>query len=220
MARLSTALFLSLFYIAYIPSISFSDDWPAPVIKEVFSKSRQYLVRVIPGGGMGNTYGFEGAPKGKNGTAELYKQQKDRSYKFLKEITLANPVAPVDFYLSNDGYWVTLDNWHNVGHGRVVVFYNPQGKQIQSYELKDLFNETEIKSFMRSTSSIHWREEPIYIRKDQKTFVVKVKKGSYMLFGLETGLYQYCEDRNKKYQCRNENKNRKWVNPNAVQLTR
>jgi hypothetical protein len=53
------------------------------------------------------------------------------SYKPLKEIELVNPVAPVEFFVSNDRYLATLDNWHNRGYGKVVAFYSPDGNHIK-----------------------------------------------------------------------------------------
>ena len=140
-------LFLSTFYTLCIHSVLFADEWPAPQIKEVFSESRQYFVRVIPGNSIGDTNGFKGAARGKYAVAEFYQRQNDKSYEFTNKIILVNPVAPVEFHVSNSGHLVTLDNWHNLGYGKIVAFYNSQGKLIQSYELKDLFLDDEIASF-------------------------------------------------------------------------
>ena len=38
-----------------------------------------------------------------------------------------NPVAPIDAFLTDRGYLATLDNWHNMGYGKVVAFYDPTG---------------------------------------------------------------------------------------------
>src|SRR5438094_1691245 len=42
-----------------------ADDWPGPQTKEVFSASREYFVRVIPGESLGDTFGFAGEKEGK-----------------------------------------------------------------------------------------------------------------------------------------------------------
>ena len=42
---------------------------------------------------------------------------------------------------------MTLDNWHNMGYGKVVAFYTPEGKPIRAYELSDLFTKSEIEGF-------------------------------------------------------------------------
>ena len=42
---------------------------------------------------------------------------------------------------------------------------------LQAYALSDLFQDDEIKNFRRSVSSIHWRDGPVYVLQDQKSFV-------------------------------------------------
>jgi hypothetical protein len=51
-----------------------ADEWISPQIKEVFSQSREWFVRVTPGTSVGETVGFAGAPKGKHATAEFYRR--------------------------------------------------------------------------------------------------------------------------------------------------
>ena len=102
-------------------------------------------------------------------------------------------MAPVEFFVSNDGHLATLDNWHNLGYGKVVSVYDSRGELVRSYELSDLFQADELKEFSQSVPSIHWRTGPAYIRHDQKTLLVTVKSGGDFLFGLETGRYKYCE---------------------------
>jgi hypothetical protein len=41
-----------------------ADEWASPQIREVFSQSRDYFVRVLPGNSWGDTVGFGGSPKG------------------------------------------------------------------------------------------------------------------------------------------------------------
>lgn len=167
-----------------------ADSWPGPQTKEVFSASREYFVRVIPGESLGETFGFAGEKKGKHAAAEFYRRQRDRSYKLVAEAALLNPVAPVDFFISDDGRLATIDNWHNLGYGKVVAIYGSRGRVVQSYELSNLFEDEEIKAFGRSVSSIHWRNGPSYIRQDQKTLLITVKSGGDFLFGLETGRFK------------------------------
>jgi hypothetical protein len=197
-----------------------ADDWAAPQTKEVFSASREYFVRVIPGESLGDTFGFAGEKKGKYAAAEFYRRLQDRSYSLVTEAVLLHPVAPVEFFVSNDGRLTTIDNWHNIGYGKVVSIYDPRGKVVDSYELSDLFQDEEIKAFGRSVSSIHWRSGPAYIRQDQKTLLITVKSGGEFLFGLETGRFKYCEYRETIYRCRNTNQPRQWMPNSSVQLTR
>jgi hypothetical protein len=197
-----------------------ADDWAAPQTKEVFSASREYFVRVTPGESLGDTFGFPGQKKGKYATAEFYRRHQDRSYRLVSEAVLLHPIAPVEFFVSNDGRLATIDNWHNIGYGKVVSIYDSRGKVVQSYELTDLFQDEEIGAFGRSVSSIHWRNGPTYIRQDQKTLLITVKSGGDFLFGLETGRFKYCEYQEKIYRCRNTNQPREWMPNSRVPLTR
>ena len=197
-----------------------ADDWAAPQTKEVFSASRDYFVRVTPGESLGDTIGFAGAKKGKYAAAELHRRNPDRSYRLVTETVLLNPVSPVEFFVSDDGRLATLDNWHNIGHGKVVSIYDPRGKVVQSYELNDLFQAEEIKAFGKSVSSIHWRNGPAYIRQDQKTLLVTVRNGGDFLFGLESGSFKYCEYQETTYQCRSTNQRREWLPNDRMPLTR
>jgi hypothetical protein len=197
-----------------------ADDWPAPRVKEVFSESREYFVRVLPGESVGDTFGFGGEKKGRYALAEFYRRAADRSYRLIAEATLLNPVAPVDFFVADSGHLAALDNWHNVGYGKVVSIYSSRGALIQSYELRDLFQPDEIESFPHSVSSIHWRDGPAYVRPDQKTLLITLKAGGDFLFGLESGQFKYCEYRDKVYRCRTANQPRQWMPNSAVQLAR
>jgi hypothetical protein len=197
-----------------------ADDWAAPQTKEVFSASREYFVRVTPGESLGDTFGFAGQKKGKYAAAEFYRRHQDRSYRLVIEVVLLNPMAPVEFFVSNDGRLATIDNWHNIGYGKVVSIYDPRGKVVRSYELSNLFQDEEIKAFGRSVSSIHWRNGPAYIRQDQKTLLITVKSGGDFLFGMETGRFKYCEYQEKTYRCRNTNQPREWMPNSRLPLTR
>lgn len=197
-----------------------SDDWAGPQIKEVFSASREYFVRITPGESLGDTVGFAGQKKGKYAAAEFYRRQQSRSYRLLAETVLLHPVAPVEFFVSNEGRLATIDNWHNLGYGKVVSLHDSRGKVIQSYGLSDLFQDREIHAFVRSVSSIHWRNGPAYIRADQKTLLITVKSGGDLLFGLETGRFKYCEYHEQTYRCRNTNQPREWLPNSNMPLTR
>jgi hypothetical protein len=128
------------------------------VIREAFSQSRTYFVRVVPGKSVGDTVGFSGATKGPFASAEFYRLEKDRSCRLVATASLLNPVAPAEFLVTDNGFLMTLDNWHNMGYGKVVAFYTPEGKTIKAYALSDLFSKSEIEAFDHSVSSIKWRK--------------------------------------------------------------
>lgn len=203
-----------------LPWKALADSWARPQTREVFSESRQFFVRVIPGESVGDTIGFAGQKKGKFASAEFYRRAQDRSYKLTAQIFLLNPVAPVDFFVSDDGRLATLDNWHNLGYGKVVSLFDTGGQLIKSYELSDLFAAEERKTLPQSVSSVRWRNGPAYIRPDQKTLLVTVKSGADLLFGLETGRYKYCEYHETVYRCRNTNHPRHWLSNDKLPLSR
>jgi hypothetical protein len=188
-----------------------ADDWPAAQIKEVFSQSREWFVRVTPGDSLGETYGFAGAPRGKHATAEFYRRASNRSYRLAQEITLQNPIAPVLFLVTDRGYLLTLDNWHNMGFGKAVASYSPDGRLVFASELKDLFSPEEIDGFRRTVSSIWWRTETVYIRDGQQSiFVALNDQGSSLIVEPETGRWQVCQQRGDLHQCRDANAPRVW----------
>jgi hypothetical protein len=188
-----------------------ADSWPGAVITEAFSESREWFVRVVPGTSVGDTVGFAGSPKGRYARAEWYRRGADRSYRFLQEITLVNPVAPVKFLVTDRGYLVTLDNWHNMGYGRVVVSYGPDARRVAGFELKDLFSTSEIQSFPTSVSSIWWRSEMAYVRDGQQSIYVGLTgQGEEFIYEPETGRWQYCNWRGREHLCRSTREDRVW----------
>ena len=192
-----------------------ADSWPGPQIAEVFSHDRHCFVRVIPGGNLAATFGFAGSQTGENATAEFYRRAPDRSYRLLAEVGLQNPVAPVAFFVSNGCRLATLDNWHNVGYGKVVSLYDAAGKLVLAYELADLFSALEVSHFSRSESSIHWHDGPAYVNTDDKTLLVTVKPGGDFSFAFDTGQFKYCEyedpEHVARYRCRTAGEPRQWL---------
>jgi len=188
-----------------------ADDWPAPQVTEVFSANREWFVRVLPGKSLSDTVGFAGAPKGPYARAEWYLRTTDRSYRLAAEASLANPVAPVKFLVTDRGYLVTLDNWHNMGYGKAVASYSPDGKRVAAYELKELFSATEVAAFRTSVSSIWWRTDTVYVREGQASVFVGVNdRGAGLILSAETGDWQFCDQRAGGFECRRENAGLAW----------
>ena len=209
--------FLTLFVLIAFPAKA--DSWARPKVKEVFSESREYFVRVTPGESLGDTWGFAGQKKGRYAAAQFYRRAPDRSYQLVAEASLLNPVAPVEFFVANNGHLATLDNWHNVGYGKVIAIYDARGKAIRAYELTELFEAKEIDSFPHSVSSIHWRKGAFYLRQDQSTLLVTVRDGADFLFGLESGAFEYCEPHGNTYRCRDAGVPLRWTH-SGRRLTR
>ncbi len=168
-----------------------ADDWPGPQVQNVFSQSGRVFARILPGKSFGDTVGFRGARTGAYAIAELFKRQPDRSYKLIADIALVNPVSPTDALLSDDGYLVTFDNWHNVGYGKVVAIYNPSGALIKSYELTDLYRAEKIKLIRASISSRYWRCRPSFVSPNGRTVYVSEALGGDFQFELATGTVKH-----------------------------
>jgi hypothetical protein len=190
-----------------------ADDWAGPIVREVFSESREWFVRVVPGKSVGDSFGFAGAAKGPYARAEFYRRRPDRSYALVSGRALVNPVAPVDFVVTNRGYLATLDNWHNMGYGKAAAFYSPGGDLIRSFELKDLFSADEIEAFDHSVSSIWWRKtQAAYVRDGQQSLYVALdEEGTELVVETETGAWQFCQWRGAEHLCRTTNANRNWT---------
>ena len=147
-----------------------ADDWPAPQVREVFSANRSYFVRITPGESWGETWGFAGQKVGRHAQAQFFGEQPDKSYRLEATVDLPNPVAPVDFFVSNKGDLVTVDNWHNRGYGAVLVLVHFDGKLVKAYKLTDLFTKKEIDTFSQSVSSILWHKGATFVNEEQNIF--------------------------------------------------
>ncbi len=188
-----------------------ADSWPGAQTKEVFSASREWFVRVVPGKSLGDTVGFASAAKGPYARAEFFRRDANRGYRLVAERTLVNPIAPVLFVVTDRGYLVTLDNWHNMGYGKAIAGYAPDGKPLFALQLSDLFSKTEIEAFKTSVSSIWWRTDTVYIRDGQQSLYIAMDdQGGEVIIEPETGRWQQCEPRSGTHQCRDRNAGREW----------
>lgn len=149
------ALLASVMLLASLKA-AIADSWPGATVKAVVSENGETVLRVTPGASIGDTYGFAGAPKGKFATAQWFRLRENR-YELYQTVQLLNPVAPIHIAVANDGTVITLDNWHNVGFGDVVVIYAPDGKLRKKYRLENLYSAAAIEGIKRSVSSIWWR---------------------------------------------------------------
>lgn len=78
-----------------------------------------------------------------------------------KTFTLATPWMPVDSVLFDDGSLLTLDNWHQLGHGTVATVYERDGKIRWKRTLAELVGQPFVDSASHSVSSIWWRKKPL-----------------------------------------------------------
>ena len=179
--------------VGMLPAQSMADSWAGPRVANVFSSDGQYFVRITPGKSVGDTFGFAGAPKGEYARAEFYRRQADRSYRLTADVTLENPVAPVEALVSTAGHLITFDNWHNAGYGRVVAIYGSQGRLIASYELERLYSSDRLSKLPMSVSSRWWRcAARGYVDPDKETAVYVMERlGGTFVFEPATGKFEY-----------------------------
>jgi hypothetical protein len=148
---------------------------------------------VTPGESLGDSVGFKGAKHGAYARALFYERQADLSYRLTAEVALLNPIAPVDLLLSNSGYLITFDNWHNLGYDKAVVIYGPTGKPVASWELEQLYTPDQLTSIKQSVSSRWWRCPAFHFvdpREQTKVYVAE-SLGGYFVFELLTGKFTY-----------------------------
>jgi hypothetical protein len=205
-----------VFIVCCCSTLLLADDWPGPQTREVFSKGRDHFVRIIPGESWGDSIGFAGAPKGPYAKAMFYHRRSDGSYGLGTTITLLNPVAPVDFYVTDQGYLITLDNWHNMGYGKVLALYGQDGTPIKSYNLSDFFLDEEISHFEHSVSSIWWHKGPAYLQSDSKELFISLDDmGTDLVMDTTFGTYRSCKWQDavhvKDFVCRASNIGRQWL---------
>ena len=113
-------------------SVAIADSWlPAKTISAT-SENAEWLIRVEPGDSVGNVFGFAGEPKGEYAEATLFKYDRGlENYTKIIKYRTRNPIAPVDILVSNSGWLVALDNWHNFGIGTVVATYDSEGTLVR-----------------------------------------------------------------------------------------
>lgn len=170
-----------------------ADSWPRAKVANVFSGDGRHFVRITPGRSIGETQGFAGAPKGEPASAEFFRSQADRSYGFISEAKLVNPVAPVDALVSSAGRLITFDNWHNAGYGRIVAIYDQDARLVAAYELEGLYPPERLARLPASVSSRWWRCPAFgYVDPGLETKVyVAEKLGGTFIFELASGAFEY-----------------------------
>ena len=168
-----------------------ADSWPNATIQAAASENGDFVVRMTPGESIGDTHGFAGAPKGRFASAQWFRFR-DGHYEPLQRTTLVNPVGPLQLAVANDGTLVTLDNWHNVGFGYVVVIYGPDGQLRRRYRLDDLYAAAAVEKLDRSVSSIWWRcvGDAVHVARPG-TLRVDDTLGGRFTFQLTSGEYRY-----------------------------
>jgi len=169
-----------------------ADDWPGPVPQNVFSDNGRHFIRIIPGTYAADPVAVTGSPNGAAARGEFYERQTNRSYRLVGDVLLQNPIGPTDALVTNAGYVVTFDNWHNFGYGMVVVIYAPGGRLIRALTVEDLYPRDRIAKIPLSVSSRWWRCAPHgYVDPEQTTIYVSEYFGGTFTFTLRDGAFAY-----------------------------
>jgi hypothetical protein len=168
--------------------IARADSWPAARPSGKVSPDGNIVARVTPGESLGDVYGFAGAKKGRYAKAGIYRLEGEERYVMVREVALLNPVAPVDFVVSNAGELLTLDNWHNLGVGKVLVVYGGDGRVLRSYSLVDIYSPEELRRFEQSVSSISWRcTLPPFLERGSSVLEIGDTLGNLLEVEMRTG---------------------------------
>ena len=193
LGNLLTAGALAIVVVCLCTARLAADDWPAPVTQNVFSDNGRYFIRILPGTDVGDAVGFAGSPNGAAARGEFYERQPNRSYRLIGDVLLQNPVGPTDALVTNAGYVVTFDNWHNFGYGMVVVIYAPGGRLIRALTVEQLYSRDQIAKIPLSASSRWWRCAPHgYVDPDEQTTIyVSEYFGGTFTFTLRDGAFAY-----------------------------
>jgi len=174
----------------YFLILSFSlfataDKWPEPLLSSTVSEDSSIIVRVTPGNGF-----FKLESEIKNAVADVYIWNGSNGYDYSRSVILLNPAAPLDIFVDDDGYIITLDNWYETGYGKAVVIYDQSGDIVKSYELTELFPDSvEFNKLSRSVSSLHWRCRELDAEFNYGYFYVPHMLGGSFRFDYKKGKY-------------------------------
>ncbi|MCA9795252.1 MAG: hypothetical protein KC910_25760 [Candidatus Eremiobacteraeota bacterium] len=145
-----------------------ADTWALPDPQTYTSPNGLYQLEVVPANITNQLQYFEDLAEGNDNPgmsrtdvrycrAYLTRKVNGKAEE-IWSARLANPVAPTDALVADDGqHVVTFDNWHEVGYGPlVVVVYGPQGQLLRQFSLEDILAPEELANVPVSTSSRWW----------------------------------------------------------------
>jgi len=154
---------LAFLFLTFLTFYVFADSWMPPVSIAAVDNTGHFVAKTTVGKSMGDVYGFAGADAGEYAKVKLYAYNPVMdSYKKLSEFDLRNPISPVEVVLTDNGYIITLDNWHNMGIGEIVSVYSPDGKYKRGFSLSDFYSLDELNQIRESVSSKWWRCDLVF----------------------------------------------------------
>lgn len=130
-----------------------ADKWGQPSLSSAISEDSTIIVRITPGNGF-----LHSDTEKKHAVADVYLWNGATGYDFQRTVNLVNPAAPLEVFVDNNGYIITLDNWFQTGYGQAVAIYDPLGQIVNTIEVSELFPiKADFNQLVRSVSSLHWR---------------------------------------------------------------
>ena len=182
-------LLLGVLSLLLFATLLLGDSWMLPRLVTVWSPSSNYVAQVTTGsGGYFGDYERAITNRERNASAIVSRCPAPSITNVVWSGKLINPVAPVEVYVSDGGYLVTMDNWHEVGYGAVVAIYNPTGRLLRHWSLQELFKPEELLRLTHSVSSIWWHSAKAYFVGGTETNALVVPAvGKEFVFGLTDG---------------------------------
>lgn len=149
---------------------SSADSWSRPEEKIIESPNGKYRLSLVPG-----DYKKKTPP-----TIALEKLNHHVNEIVYKRAPV-NEISPVEIYISDSGYVITLNDWLMSGFKHSFVIYDPKGNIIRDSRLEDMFSEEEIENKVKRTvSSRRWRylgEKPYF---NDNTFFITTLWGTIL----------------------------------------
>jgi len=165
-----------------------ADSWLPAESTSIISKSGKFVVNIEPGVSLGEVYGFGGEKIGQHAIARYYRYRND-AYEKYSEFDLLNPISPVIAEVANNGNLITIDNWHNIGYGNVIVIYSSKGQVIKKYSLSDIYKESDLGGMERTISSLWWRcnEIPPSMERRNRNYIIHDFAGNKFFLDVKSG---------------------------------
>jgi len=140
-----TDLRLAVLGIALLASSARADQWVTPTARTLRSPDQKLKAVITP------------AADGRSGATATIGEESQPG----KTFTLSTRWMPVDVVLFDDGSLLALDDWHQLGYGKVATLYERDGTIRWSKTLVELVGQAVIASAQHSVSSIWWRRMPV-----------------------------------------------------------
>ncbi len=163
---------------------SSGDSWSHPEEQIVESPNGKYRLFLVP----------EDYKKKTPPTIALEKLNHHKNEIVYKKAPV-NEISPVEIYVSDSGYVITLNDWLRSGYKHSLVIYDPKGNIIRDSRLEDMFTEEEIENKVEpSVSSRRWRylgEKPYF---NDNSFVITTLWGTILDINIIDGKIKQKKD--------------------------